>query len=256
VSNGLLDNSNGKLRLPSFKKLRSKLTLKKSHSTASNLTDLSKLKISQQQNQQQPSTSTCNANGTTVTTTTAVNTATTLTTAASFNEINSDVKNKYKNVTRYNSTFFDNTFSAIQEEPSGVPQQQQQQRIDGMNVKMRIKTKLSNKTTAIDKRISLPANMNIDVTKLYNSQNDVSKFILKPLNRNSRRESMSELGYGKIESYKRLEKLGEVKTDKFSLPVSFTIFISHFNNQISYIKKANGSRSFLIICSKLKLDSI
>ena len=32
---------------------------------------------------------------------------------------------------------------------------------------------------------------------------------MKPLNRNSRRASMSELGYGKIESYKRLEKLGE-----------------------------------------------
>jgi hypothetical protein len=28
---------------------------------------------------------------------------------------------------------------------------------------------------------------------------------MKPLNRNSRRPSMSELGYGKIESYKRLE---------------------------------------------------
>lgn len=32
----------------------------------------------------------------------------------------------------------------------------------------------------------------------------------KPLNRNSRRASMSELGYGKIESYSKLEKLGEV----------------------------------------------
>lgn len=33
----------------------------------------------------------------------------------------------------------------------------------------------------------------------------------KPLNRNSRRASMSELGYGKIESYNKLDKLGEVK---------------------------------------------
>lgn len=32
---------------------------------------------------------------------------------------------------------------------------------------------------------------------------------MKPLNRNSRRASMSELGYGKIESYMKLEKLGE-----------------------------------------------
>ena len=32
---------------------------------------------------------------------------------------------------------------------------------------------------------------------------------LKPLSRNSRRASMSELGYGKIESYNKLDKLGE-----------------------------------------------
>jgi hypothetical protein len=43
--------------------------------------------------------------------------------------------------------------------------------------------------------------------------------MLKPLNRNSRRASMSELGYGKIESYNKLDKLGEV---------SFWIL---FNNQ-------------------------
>jgi hypothetical protein len=34
--------------------------------------------------------------------------------------------------------------------------------------------------------------------------------MMKPLNRNSRRASMSELGYGKIESYNKLDKLGEV----------------------------------------------
>jgi len=33
--------------------------------------------------------------------------------------------------------------------------------------------------------------------------------MIKPLNRNSRRASMSELGYGKIESYNKLDKLGE-----------------------------------------------
>ena len=35
--------------------------------------------------------------------------------------------------------------------------------------------------------------------------------LMKPLNRNSRRASMSELGYGKIESYNKLDKLGEVR---------------------------------------------
>ena len=38
--------------------------------------------------------------------------------------------------------------------------------------------------------------------------------MMKPLNRNSRRASMSELGYGKIESYNKLDKLGEVKLKK------------------------------------------
>ena len=37
-----------------------------------------------------------------------------------------------------------------------------------------------------------------------------SIFMMKPLNRNNRRASMSELGYGKIESYNKLDKLGEV----------------------------------------------
>ena len=37
-----------------------------------------------------------------------------------------------------------------------------------------------------------------------------NNLLMKPLNRNSRRASMSELGYGKIESYMKLEKLGEV----------------------------------------------
>ena len=44
------------------------------------------------------------------------------------------------------------------------------------------------------------------------STNKLSHLALanKPLNRNSRRASMSELGYGKIESYNKLDKLGEV----------------------------------------------
>lgn len=43
------------------------------------------------------------------------------------------------------------------------------------------------------------------------STNKLNNFLIsKPLNRNSRRASMSELGYGKIESYNKLEKLGEV----------------------------------------------
>lgn len=44
------------------------------------------------------------------------------------------------------------------------------------------------------------------------NHSDVARhlFLLKPINRNSRRASMSELGYGKIESYNKLEKLGEV----------------------------------------------
>lgn len=44
------------------------------------------------------------------------------------------------------------------------------------------------------------------------NHSDVARhlFLLKPINRNSRRASMSELGYGKIESYSKLEKLGEV----------------------------------------------
>ena len=49
------------------------------------------------------------------------------------------------------------------------------------------------------------------------STNKLNNFLIsKPLNRNSRRASMSELGYGKIESYNKLEKLGEVNNTAYT----------------------------------------
>ncbi|CAD5115689.1 DgyrCDS4640 [Dimorphilus gyrociliatus] len=53
----------------------------------------------------------------------------------------------------------------------------------------------------INKRLSLPADNLID--KQFTLSPEV------PLNRRQRRASLSELGYGKVESYKKLEKLGE-----------------------------------------------
>jgi hypothetical protein len=50
------------------------------------------------------------------------------------------------------------------------------------------------------------------LSSMANQPEAVSKralLLMKPLSRNSRRASMSELGYGKIESYNKLEKLGE-----------------------------------------------
>ena len=55
------------------------------------------------------------------------------------------------------------------------------------------------------------SHMNESASSASSSARPISTMLMmKPLNRNSRRASMSELGYGKIESYNKLDKLGEV----------------------------------------------
>lgn len=65
------------------------------------------------------------------------------------------------------------------------------------------------------------------------NHSDVARhlFLLKPINRNSRRASMSELGYGKIESYSKLEKLGEVNYSEL------IIFDKFFFGTLFFLKK-------------------
>ena len=213
-----------KIRLPSFKKLKNKLSIRKSHSSASNLNDISKLKIStssthivqqqQQQHQQQNNNNKILIKGSLQNLTNYYHNYST-TTSTTNNDISVIHEDQVMDTISVTKT---PTKVVIKDPPQIISN-------NNNNVKMRVN---KNKTSKLfqetaQKRISLPANYNHNLTASTLSNNPSAingngsnnhlsasiSCIIKPLNRNSRRASMSELGYGKIESYKRLEKLGE-----------------------------------------------
>ncbi|VDO93891.1 unnamed protein product [Soboliphyme baturini] len=75
-------------------------------------------------------------------------------------------------------------------------------------VKMRAK-KNERKWTErdIQKRLSLPADLRLPVSVV--EKLNATPNLNKPLTRKNRRASLSEIGFGKLESYQKLEKLGE-----------------------------------------------
>jgi hypothetical protein len=212
-----------KIRLPSFKKLKNKLSIRKSHSSASNLSDISKLKI--------PTSST------NILVQKNVNNSLQNLTNGFYNNTKSS-KNDLSGVindTIHEDQIMDNSTSSASITPTNkviVKEHHHQPQIISNNVKLRVNKNKNSKLfqdTVVQKRISLPANYNhnlnnsnnlalstLSINPVPNCNNKKSSSLstsiscfMKPLNRNSRRASMSELGYGKIESYKRLEKLGE-----------------------------------------------
>ena len=63
------------------------------------------------------------------------------------------------------------------------------------------------KARTLTKRLSLPLNFKLTpelLAKVHSPQ-----LFNKPLSRNCRRESLTEIGFGKLESYQKLDKLGE-----------------------------------------------
>ena len=58
----------------------------------------------------------------------------------------------------------------------------------------------------LSKRRSLPADLHLPNDCLAKILEDHSK----PLSRASRRQSMSEIGFGRVETYTKLDKLGQV----------------------------------------------
>ena len=79
-------------------------------------------------------------------------------------------------------------------------------------VKMRQKTtrKLSNQEE-INKRLSLPADLRLP----DNFVETISPTLEGPLTRACRRQSLSEIGFGRIDTYTKLDKIGEVSEDVF-----------------------------------------
>ena len=67
----------------------------------------------------------------------------------------------------------------------------------------------------ISKRLSLPADLRIPESFLA-KQSSSSPIFDGPLTRTNRRQSLSEIGFGRMETYTKLDKLGEVSTCLFS----------------------------------------
>ncbi|KHJ42311.1 hypothetical protein D918_07650 [Trichuris suis] len=59
----------------------------------------------------------------------------------------------------------------------------------------------------IQKRLSLPADLRLPLSVV--EKLNTTPILNRPLTRKSRRASLSEIGFGKLESYQKLEKLGE-----------------------------------------------
>lgn len=60
----------------------------------------------------------------------------------------------------------------------------------------------------INKRLSLPADLHLPES--FVAKQNVSPTIEGPLTRATRRQSLSEIGFGRMETYTKLDKLGQV----------------------------------------------
>lgn len=70
---------------------------------------------------------------------------------------------------------------------------------------------LFEKQQDISKRLSLPADLRIPESFLA-KQSSSSPIFDGPLTRTNRRQSLSEIGFGRMETYTKLDKLGEVNS--------------------------------------------
>ena len=80
---------------------------------------------------------------------------------------------------------------------------------------MRQKSTLSRKMSSqeeINKRLSLPADLKLPDT--FVEKLAVSPTLDGPLSRATRRQSLSEIGFGRMDTYTKLDKLGEVGKQK------------------------------------------
>ena len=87
------------------------------------------------------------------------------------------------------------------------------------NVKFRVKNRNAkpekvSSQEEINKRLSLPANLKLPDEFLQQilsqKEQNLDQLESKQLSRASRRQSMSEIGFGRTDTYTKLDKLGEV----------------------------------------------
>ena len=96
-------------------------------------------------------------------------------------------------------------------------------------VKMRQKSitrKLSSQEE-INKRLSLPADLKLPEN--FVEKQAVSPTLDGPLSRVTRRQSLSEIGFGKMDTYTKLDKLGEVRRMFRFAPLFFSSIENDFS---------------------------
>jgi len=94
----------------------------------------------------------------------------------------------------------------------------------------------------ISKRLSLPADLRIPEAFLA-KQSSSSPIFDGPLTRTNRRQSLSEIGFGRMETYTKLDKLGEVSyLHSLSL---FMFFFCFFRWRDPLIARSFSSSCFL-----------
>lgn len=103
--------------------------------------------------------------------------------------------------------------SQMQTTSSPSPSSSSSARVNHRIQKIRMDAKDRQKDL-ISKRLSLPADLKLPqdfLAKLSLSPAVISEDMTRPLSRQVRRESLSEIGFGKLETYIKLDKLGEVR---------------------------------------------
>jgi hypothetical protein len=62
----------------------------------------------------------------------------------------------------------------------------------------------------INKRLSLPVDLHLP--EAFVAKQNASPSLEAPLSRASRRQSLSEIGFGRLETYTKLDRLGQVRS--------------------------------------------
>jgi len=76
----------------------------------------------------------------------------------------------------------------------------------------------------INKRLSLPVDLHLP--EAFVAKQNASPTLEEPLSRASRRQSLSEIGFGRLETYTKLDRLGQVRFGFFFLGGELVLLFS------------------------------
>ena len=117
-------------------------------------------------------------------------------------------------------------------------------------VKMRQKANNPRRLTSqeeINKRLSLPADLKLPDN--FVEKQAVSPTLEGPLTRATRRQSLSEIGFGRMDTYTKLDKLGEVSWRQYLLRFSGRIGVTNgIDDENQFLFRSQGAFEIFWIC--------